>query len=132
MDVAPLFKKLDKLGWKVADEKQIIGRVLSDNHSLVKQLRPLKGKKFMGQVSKSPAAYDRLDRLSKMPYGKRRVRELIDTPGGHKLIEYNDDHPPRQEPGEVAFEGQERKKLQPTHRQAVYLESRSGSAQKQL
>ena len=87
-DVAPLFKKLDKLGWKVADEKQIIGRVLSDNHSLVKQLRTLKGKKFMGQVSKSPAAYDRLDRLSKMPYGKRRVRELIDTPGGHKLIEY--------------------------------------------
>ncbi len=87
-DVAPLFPKLEKLGWKVADQKKILQLFLSDNDDMVKRLRTPKGRAFMQHVGKMPLGYDRLDRLRKMPYGQYRIRELVDAPAGHEMIEY--------------------------------------------
>ena len=42
----------------------------------------------MHRIEAMSGAYDRLDRLRKMPYGPRRIRELIAGPDGYKLIEY--------------------------------------------
>ena len=42
----------------------------------------------MQRIGKQTGAYDRLDRLRKMPYGPGRIRELIRGPDGYKLIEY--------------------------------------------
>ena len=33
-------------------------------------------------------AYDRLDRLSRLPHGQQTVRDLIRGPDGYKMIEY--------------------------------------------
>lgn len=87
-DVARLFSVLEKMGWEVADQKLILERVLSVNDFLVRQLRSKKGVPFMRKISKVSESYDRLDRLRRMPYGKRRVLELIQARGGHTLILY--------------------------------------------
>ena len=87
-DVTPLFPKLEKLGWKVADQKKILQLFLPDNDDMVKRLRTPKGCAFMQHVGKMPLGYDRLDRLRKMPYGQYRIRELVDAPKGHEMIEY--------------------------------------------
>jgi hypothetical protein len=86
--VEPIFGKLEKLNWKVADRKEIVKSILPDNDSMARQLSTRSGKKFMRQVSDLPNGYDRLDRLRRMPYGERRIAELIRGPDGYKLIEY--------------------------------------------
>jgi hypothetical protein len=86
--VAPLFPILKKLGWSVADQKEIQKSLLSDGDFLVVQLRSSRGRSFMRKIAKSRSAYDRLDRLRRLPYGKRRVREIIRSRGGHTLILY--------------------------------------------
>lgn len=87
-DVVPIFRALAKLGWTVADEKEIVDQVLPDNDSLAAQLRTPAGRKFMRHMATIPEGYDRLDRLRRMPDGSRQVRELIKGPDGHKMIEY--------------------------------------------
>jgi hypothetical protein len=87
-DVAPLFPKLDGMGWKVADQKKILELLLPDADPMVKQLRTPKGRPFMRNVAKMRLGYDRLDRIRQMPYGQFRVREFIDNPKGADMIEY--------------------------------------------
>jgi hypothetical protein len=41
----------------------------------------------MRHVAGMPGGYDRVDRLSRIP-GAGDRRALINTPGGHKMIEY--------------------------------------------
>ena len=55
---------------------------------LVQQLRTRAGKKFMRRIAADPNAYDRLDRLSRMPHGQQTIRDLIKGPGGENLIDY--------------------------------------------
>ena len=87
-DVTPLFAKLEKQGWKVADQAAILDSLLTDHDSLVRELRSRNGRPFMRQIGRLPEGYDRLDRLRKMPYGERRIRELIRNPGGWTMIAY--------------------------------------------
>ncbi len=42
----------------------------------------------MRQSCKYPDAYDRLDRLSRMPMGHQNVDALIAGPDGYKMIQY--------------------------------------------
>jgi hypothetical protein len=87
-DASKTFAKLEKAGWNLADRKQIEKRFLSDSDFLVRQLRSKAGRKFMQRIETMSGAYDHLDHLRKMPYGPRRIRELIRGPDGYKLIEY--------------------------------------------
>lgn len=85
-DVEPVFKALAKLGWKVKDAKAITDRFLPDSDPLVRELR--RSKSFATKIADYPNVYDRLDRLRRMPYGMRRVREFATTRNGHELLEY--------------------------------------------
>ncbi len=87
-DVERALKQVDKLGWKVADAKTIQQQFLTDNDDLVRRLRTRRGLPFMRKLSGTPQTYDRLDRLRRLPYGPRRIRELIANPGGYTMILY--------------------------------------------
>ena len=87
-DVARLADALKKLGWVPEDWKDVLEDVLPDGDELVRALRTPRGRNFMRKIAAQPGAYDRLDRLRKLPRGSRQLRELIDTPDGDKLIEY--------------------------------------------
>jgi len=87
-NVEPVFAVIEKLGWKVADEKEFVKATLPDNDYLVRQLRTKEGRKFQRNVGNIPLAYDRFDRIRNMPRGSYRVRELIEGPDGFKMIEY--------------------------------------------
>lgn len=79
---------LKKLGWDVPDRNEILEDVLSESDPLVKRLRTKSGKTFMRQSARYPQAYDRLDRLERLPDGQRILKQLIEGPDGYKLIEY--------------------------------------------
>jgi hypothetical protein len=83
-----LFRRLEKLGWKVADRREMLDRVPADNELLVRELRTSAGRKFMRQMDRYPDAYDRLDRLTHMPQGTSTLKRLVAGPDGYKLIEY--------------------------------------------
>lgn len=86
-DAEPIFKhKL--MGWLGADRTAILNQLPEDDDFLVRQLRTRPGRKFGSQVAAYAHAYDRLDRLSRLPRGRRIVEDLIKSPGGYKLIEY--------------------------------------------
>ena len=86
--VEPVFRDLERIGWKVAGRKAVLDDVLPDNNTLVKQLRTPAGKKFARQVAKVPQGYDRLYRLSLLPRGRQNVQNLIVGPDGYLMIEY--------------------------------------------
>ena len=79
---------LAKLGWKPGDQDAILKEVPEEGDFIVSVLSTSRGKSFMRKIAKYPNAYDRLDRLSKLPQGKQTVRQLIDGPGGYQMIEY--------------------------------------------
>ena len=87
-DVVPLFGSLARLGWTVADEKDILAQILPDNDPLASQLRTPAGTKFMRRVATIPQGFDRIDRLRRLPDGARQLNVLIKGPDGHKMIEY--------------------------------------------
>lgn len=83
-----VLERLDRMGWRVADGKEILGLVPNDGDFLPAALRTPNGRAMMRQIAQYPDGYDRLDRLSRLPRGQRMVRDLIRGPGGYKLIEY--------------------------------------------
>ena len=87
-EVKPIFQHLAKMGHRVTDPQKILKQVLADDAFLVGELRTPKGRKFMARIADYPLAYDRLDRLARLPHGRRIVRDLIHGPDGYKMIEY--------------------------------------------
>ncbi len=87
-NVEPLFAQLADRGWNVADRKAVLAAVPADDNFLVTSFRTKSGRKFMRDVAKYPEAYDRLDRLARLPYGKLAIRRLIRGPDGYRMIEY--------------------------------------------
>ena len=83
-----LFGRLERAGWKVADRKEILEATPADTDFLVGQLRTQAGRKLMRKIAAYPGVYDRLDRLSRLPHGKKTVKALIRGPDGHKMIRY--------------------------------------------
>jgi hypothetical protein len=87
-EVTPLLGRIEQMGLPLPDAKQIQESVLAKDSFLAQQLGTPNGRKFMRRIAGYPDAYDRLDRLSRLPRGQRIVRELIKGPGGEKMIEY--------------------------------------------
>jgi len=87
-DAVAVLADLEKLGWRVADRREILDRVPADGELLVRELRTPAGRKFMRQMDRYPDAYDRLDRLTHMPQGTSTLKRLVAGPDGYKLIEY--------------------------------------------
>ena len=87
-DVEPIFKHLEKLGWKVRDHKQISEQVLPDDAFLVRQVRTAAGRKFMRQVGRISHGYDRLDHLSRLSDAETLIPRLVNGVDGYRMIEY--------------------------------------------
>lgn len=79
---------LREAGWHIDKEKVLMELTLPDNDFLAVQFRTKKGAEFMRHISKLELAYDRLDRLTNLDFGRKTVLDLIRGPDGHKLIEY--------------------------------------------
>jgi hypothetical protein len=86
--VEPLFRKLEKINWKVADRRDISKMVLSDSDWMARQFSTDRGHDFMRQIAELPGGYDRVDRMRRMPYGQQQIAALIQGPDGSKLFEY--------------------------------------------
>ena len=72
-EVEPLFQQLRLMGWRVAERRSIMRRVLRDRVWIVGLLKSPAGKEFMRKISAFPGAYDRLCRLMV----RRAGRELV-------------------------------------------------------
>lgn len=83
-----LFRKLEKINWKVADRRDILKLTLSDSDWLARQFSTQNGREFMRHVADLPGGYDRVDRLRRMPYGQQQLADLMRGPDGYKLFEY--------------------------------------------
>lgn len=86
--VEAILRKLERLGWPVADRNEILDRVLADDDWLVQELRTSDGRKFASRIGGQAEGYDRLDRLTRLVNGRRIARDLIHGAGGHQMIEY--------------------------------------------
>lgn len=86
--VDPIFDKLSRLGWNVADRVEIVNAVKRDDDLMVRQLRSAAGRKFMRQVNAMPLSFDRIDRLDRLTMGPQTVDSLITGPDGYKMIQY--------------------------------------------
>ena len=95
-EVRPVFQKLNKLGWKVKDEKKILEDTLDSSHVVVKTLRTRDGRRFMRKVSGERLIYDRLDRISHESGGQRLIRDLPKLPDASR---YAKNKRPRAVPG---------------------------------
>lgn len=86
-NVEPIFNELIEQGRAPADNEALYDSILSDRDPLAVALRTPEGLKFMRAVSRMPSAYDRLERLSWSPIGRKMLAELIAVPEGPKLFE---------------------------------------------
>ena len=75
--VRNLFRRLQKHGWSVPKQQELLQWIVSDSEFLAKQFSTEKGRKFMRQIVRHNHAIDRIDRLSRMPNGKASVSDLI-------------------------------------------------------
>jgi hypothetical protein len=87
-DAESVFRKLEKINWKVADRKDILKLMLSNNDWMARQFSGDRGHEFMRHIADLPGGYDRVDRLRRMPYGQQQIADLIQGPDGYKLFEY--------------------------------------------
>jgi len=86
-DVEPLVDELEKLGFPVRDKEQGIQVVLAEGHWLVRVLRTREGTTLMSQSRHLPAAYDRLERLSRFAEGREMVLKIVGS-GNAALVEW--------------------------------------------
>jgi hypothetical protein len=84
----PLLGQLRQSGLPLPDEKQIIESLPAEGGALAKQLATPAGRTFMRQISRYPDAYDRLDRLGRLPHGEQTIRDLVRGPDGYKMLQY--------------------------------------------
>jgi hypothetical protein len=77
---AIIFARLEGIGWKVADKREILADLLPAGSPLVITLRSPRGQKFASQVADYKLIYDRLDRISQEPGGQRLLQDLVKLP----------------------------------------------------
>ena len=76
-DVDPLFDQLARAGWEVEDRDEILARVIPSESFLGKTLRSSKGNEFFRNISRYSGAMDRVERMSKLPHGKKSIQRLV-------------------------------------------------------
>jgi hypothetical protein len=84
--VEPIFAKLAKIDWEVADHKEIVKSILPDSDWLARQLSSRQGKAFMREVADLPSSFETLDRL-RHEGGQRQLMEMINSEDGSKSFE---------------------------------------------
>ncbi len=77
-----------EFAWLGQRREEILRRVPDEGEFLVRQLRSPSGRRFAGRIGAYPRAYDRLDRLTRLSYGKQHVKTLIHGRGGAEWIKY--------------------------------------------
>lgn len=87
-EVATLLARLQKTWLPPTDAAKILDRTVVKGEFIANQLGTPNGRKFMRSIGDYPDAYDRIDRLSRMPYGQQTIIDLIRGPGGERMIEY--------------------------------------------
>jgi hypothetical protein len=88
-DLRAVVSALAKKGWKVPQGRELVETALPDDDVLVRLFRGSKqGVGFMRSVEKYTLAYDRLDRLIRLPGGEMTIKALIRGPDGYKLVQY--------------------------------------------
>jgi hypothetical protein len=105
--VEPLLGELARMGFNLSDKKSILDKLPAANEFLVTELYTPAGRKFMEGIAKYPDAYDRLDRLSRMPQGKQTVHNFINRPGGNTMMQYMTTAPGGKKIGKLLSNGPE-------------------------
>lgn len=85
--VEPLFGKLAKIGWRVAEEKKIVSLIPDDSEAIVASLHSPPGKRFMRQVAGYSLIYDRLDRIAEQRGGRELLRDLVKLPDAARHVQ---------------------------------------------
>lgn len=82
-DVEPIFNYLLERGVTIAaDQEELYDSILPDNAHLVRLLKTPNGRTFMKNIANDPTAYDRLERLSWNPDGRRLIEGFINSKDG--------------------------------------------------
>jgi hypothetical protein len=84
--IKPLLAKLAKAGWKLSDQKELLGQIAADDDFIVRQLRSKSGMKFMRSTGGSAEQYDYLRRLSETKGGDRAVTDILKLPNGNDVL----------------------------------------------
>lgn len=79
---------LDEIGWKVPRQKELLAKVPANTDFLPTLMQTEKGRRFLRGISGHKLAFDRVDRLARLPEGKALVKQLVNGPDGGKLITY--------------------------------------------
>jgi hypothetical protein len=83
-EVDQALRAVNKLGWEIEDQTEILSKTLPDSHVLVQTFRSPAGRKFMNQISGRPLMYDRFDRISKESGGPRLIQDIVKLPDGER------------------------------------------------
>jgi hypothetical protein len=83
-EVVRALRAVQRLGWEISDEREILEQTLADGHVLVATLRSPAGQRFMRQVSGRPLMYDRLERVSQASGGAQLLQDLVKLPDGER------------------------------------------------
>ena len=78
-DVLPLVAVLESEGM-ILDRKKLMEVIPADQSALVQLLRTENGRKFIGQTSNNKLMFDRLERISNEPGGKRLLSDIMKLP----------------------------------------------------
>lgn len=81
-DVEKLLERIDAAGWGTPYREQLLTPLLPADHFLVTFSRSEDGRRFLGEASKYPMLYDRLDRISEADGGKRTLTDVARLPNG--------------------------------------------------
>lgn len=86
-EVQPIFARLQRIGWKVSDEAEILGLVLPEDHFLIVQMRDKWGKPRMRRIATKKLIFDRLDRISQADGGQQLIRDMAKLPDAEKAVD---------------------------------------------
>ena len=88
-DIKAVIAALAKQGWKVPSAERLVEDTLPDDDTLIQLFRgSKKGLGFMRDCERFALAYDRLDRLVRLPGGVLTIKQLIKGPDGYKMVQY--------------------------------------------
>lgn len=84
-----IFYELWEQRWNVSDQAEILKLCPANNSFLVQQCLSPSGQKFLKRAADPATIFDRLERLSALPQGQQKIRDLLQgPPGHHDMLDY--------------------------------------------